>query len=181
MHYKFSVESENAADEMRQILADLPFEMSDVGRIKVELELSAEAQDRILPGRQAKLDEIDVPIEYGPVPESERRDNTFGEQGRHGNKGGKYYTGLYAPTEDAVRPDTIRAEILELVDGQWLTSREVAERIDHDLNAVAAQLSNCFNRHGYVKRRGSRPYEYTLDQDGASALEHGQLLVRSQE
>lgn len=177
--YTLRAEAPNAVDDLRQMLDDLPVDMDEVNVIEVHVE----ADDSRLGGVQQTLDEVTLSaemaegdVEYGPVPESERsrRPGTGSKKG-----GGMYHGRTY---QDAVMPDTQRAKILRAVSGRWATSLEIAELVDIEQNKVSAYLSADFNDYGYVKRRGDTPpYEYALDQDGRSALDHGEKMYKERQ
>ena len=165
MKYTFVAESENAAEEMNQILKDVPFNFSDVRMIEVRIELDDEA---VVEG-QTQIEDFED-VEYGPVADFDREQRPF--QTRPGPN--DWYEGPII--EGGVMPGTQRAAILNVLDGRWLTTNDVADELNtENLNAISAHLSALFLDNGYVKRRGEQPYQYTLDRDGKEALRLGKM------
>jgi hypothetical protein len=176
--YELSAEAPDAVEDMRQLLQGLPVDTDDITVIHVNVEAELNPEDILDSLEQAQLDEYDVieqtDVEYGPVPDFERDERP----GTGTVSGGTYRGAIH---EDAVMPDTKHATVLRTVNGRWLTSTEVAGQIDDlDTNAASAYLSTAFKDRGYVKRRSDAPYEYTLDQDGESALALGQDLYEQE-
>ena len=74
-------------------------------------------------------------------------------------------------------PDTKRAQVLHAVDGKWRTASQVFDAVDFDnKKLVSSALSTFFRKHGYVKRRGEKPREYSLTVDGKDALKKGERV-----
>lgn len=169
--FGISAESPNAHDDIRRQLAALPIDKDEMTKISIEIE--AEASDSILDAvGQARLEEFETyesGEEFGPVPASQRQSNP-----NKGGTGGGNYHGTVA--EDAVMPDTKHATVLRSIEDRWKTYKEISDDTGVAPNSVSAYLSQSFLDYGYVKRRSSKPYEWSLDQDGKSALRLGEQL-----
>lgn len=171
--YEFTARSEDCVSEMREFLDRLPVGWDDVTGIKVKIEADVNDAQQLLPEQQTTLDTIKEDVEYGPIDTDYPGDTT-------GAAGGGTPDNTWR-VEGGVAPGTVHAEVLEAIDGKWMTSREVHEyllengqRDEYNYRTVAGHLSTDITRHSYVKRRGDDvPYEYSLDNDGKEALRFG--------
>lgn len=170
--YKFSSDSDTPVEDINKFLSTLDLKQDDVSEMEVRISTDPsfiESKQKTLEDLPAEVYKSD--IEYGPVPESERK--------RLGYRGHKPKPDSYKGErhKDAVMPDTQHATILRTLRGKWLTSTDIAEKLDMDPQVASAYLSADFKDNGYVKRRGDIPYEYSLDIGGREALKFGQKMM----